>query len=393
VSRTELALLLLLAVAGPPSRASADEPSAQQRLDEVQRNLETSRREGETLSRTAAALKAEIAKLQAQAVEAAKTAQENEREVAAAEQALGRLQLDEQDQRRALELRRVREGELLAALERLAAVPPSAMAFAPGSPVDLARGGMLMGAAVPRLEAEARDLAQAVAQLGRMEVAIAGRKADLAQRQAVLDAARNTLAGTVARRRALEGETEEKARAAQQRIEALVAQASDLRQAVERIERERQERATEEARHAAEQAAVARTPVPTGPGPRLAVPVVGELVKRFGDQEEYGKAKGLSFGTRPGAQVVAAFDGEIMFAGPFQGYGQILIIDHGGGYHLLMAGIGRIQGGVGQKVVTGEPVGTMASEGTPTLYFELRREGQPVDPLPWLAAHDAKVSG
>jgi septal ring factor EnvC (AmiA/AmiB activator) len=84
-----------------------------------------------------------------------------------------------------------------------------------------------------------------------------------------------------------------------------------------------------------------------------------------------------------------------VFAGPFRTYGLILIIEHSEGYHTLLAGLGRIDGTVGQSVVTGEPVGTAGSAetGNPSIYVELRRNGQPIDPLPWLAPRNEKVSG
>ena len=84
-----------------------------------------------------------------------------------------------------------------------------------------------------------------------------------------------------------------------------------------------------------------------------------------------------------------------MFAGPFRGYGQLLIIEHGGGYHVLLAGLSRVDGTVGDEVLEGEPVGVMGSPPglKPKLYFELRRNGRPVNPLPWLAARKDKVSG
>jgi murein hydrolase activator len=138
---------------------------------------------------------------------------------------------------------------------------------------------------------------------------------------------------------------------------------------------------------------------PRGGGRKLepgkyAVPVAGEIVKRFGETDGFQDAKGLTIRTRPGAQVVAPFEGQIMFAGPFKGYGQILIIDHGGGYHSLLAGIDQIEASAGQRVVAGEPVGVMKSgDPNPSLYLELRRQGQPINPLPWLVARDGKVSG
>jgi septal ring factor EnvC (AmiA/AmiB activator) len=122
-------------------------------------------------------------------------------------------------------------------------------------------------------------------------------------------------------------------------------------------------------------------------------PAAGRITRAFGAADGAATTKGVTFATRPGAEVVAPYAGEILFAGPFKGYGQILIIDHGGGYHSLLAGIDRIESGVGQWVATGEPVGRMRPEGVPDLYLEFRRQGQPVDPVPWLATHDGKVSG
>ena len=94
------------------------------------------------------------------------------------------------------------------------------------------------------------------------------------------------------------------------------------------------------------------------------MPVVGKLKRRYGETDEYGAAsKGILIETRPGGQVVAPFDGRIEFAGPFRGYGQILIIEHGDGYHSLLAGLERIDGEVGQWLVAGEPVGIMPTDG------------------------------
>jgi septal ring factor EnvC (AmiA/AmiB activator) len=128
----------------------------------------------------------------------------------------------------------------------------------------------------------------------------------------------------------------------------------------------------------------------------VALPVAGRLLHRFGDPDEQSQpARGLVYESRAGAAVVAPYDGRILFAGPFRGYGLILIIEHGEGYHSLLSGLGRIDGGVGQWVLAGEPVGAMGTttEGNPRLYLELRHQGHPINPQPWLAAGTGKVSG
>jgi septal ring factor EnvC (AmiA/AmiB activator) len=127
----------------------------------------------------------------------------------------------------------------------------------------------------------------------------------------------------------------------------------------------------------------------------MVYPASGTLALRYGELDEFGvSSKGLTLITRAGAVVVAPYDGQVEFAGPFKGYGQILIIQHGDGYHSLLAGLDRIDGAVGDWLVAGEPVGAMGSgEPKPRLYLELRHNGQPINPLPWLATRDEKVSG
>jgi septal ring factor EnvC (AmiA/AmiB activator) len=128
----------------------------------------------------------------------------------------------------------------------------------------------------------------------------------------------------------------------------------------------------------------------------MVLPASGRIIRRYGEAAGVGMtSKGLTVETRPGAQIVAPFDGRIEFAGPFRGYGQILIIEHGDGYHSLLAGLDRIDGAVGQWLVAGEPVGVMKSggEAKPALYIELRHHGQPIDPGPWLASREDKGTG
>ncbi|MCK5167881.1 MAG: peptidoglycan DD-metalloendopeptidase family protein, partial [Rhodospirillaceae bacterium] len=94
------------------------------------------------------------------------------------------------------------------------------------------------------------------------------------------------------------------------------------------------------------------------------------------------------------AQVISPFDGKVVFSGPFRGYGQLLIIDHGEGYHSLLAGLGRIDAILGNPVLAGEPVAVMNKTGEqPGLYVEFRRDNKPVNPLPWLVQRKGKNQG
>ena len=126
--------------------------------------------------------------------------------------------------------------------------------------------------------------------------------------------------------------------------------------------------------------------------PRL--PATGKRVGSYGESTGFGpRAQGITLRTRRQAQVIAPYDGNVVFAGPFRDYGLILIISHGGGYHTLLAGLSRLQAVVGQHLLTGEPVGVMGGAENRSLYIELRRKGTAINPNSWWSRSRERASG
>ena len=137
---------------------------------------------------------------------------------------------------------------------------------------------------------------------------------------------------------------------------------------------------------------------------KLPLPAQGRRALAFGDKTQYGgQSKGVVIETRYAAQVTSPCDGWVVYAGEFRSYGQLLIINAGDGYHVLLAGLSQIDVQPGQFVLTAEPVGTMsggqkntqtsAQVSGPVLYVELRKDGRPIDPDPWWASGQQKVQG
>jgi len=138
----------------------------------------------------------------------------------------------------------------------------------------------------------------------------------------------------------------------------------------------------------------------------LPLPVNGVRIREFGTADGFGgNQKGVSIATRTGAQITAPCDGWVVYAGTFRSYGQLLILNAGGGYHVLLAGMERISVDLGQFVLTGEPVAVMGSGSQvsaaavakpkqPVLYVEFRKDGTPIDPGPWWSTNEGeKVRG
>jgi murein hydrolase activator len=418
-----------------PARA-ADTP--QQQLKSLEKQLQDSRDKQAQFAKAAEALAQEIAKLRADSIATAKTAQIHESALSDLEEQLGVLNAEEAQKAAELTRHRAQQQQLLMALARLARNPPEGMALAPGDPLDTVRSALLMGAAVPPLEAQARRLRDEIAGLAQVRQQIAEAQAQERAERSSLDQEQASLTALIARKATLQQEAQQGVEQSNQRYLQLASQAADMQQLIERLDAERRVRDAELQKRRDEQDRVAEAerrdterlmreqrkarpderdqgvvvalppPIirdPTKPPPAarpfakarglLLYPVSGHLLRHFGENDELGVAsKGLTLETRDAAQVVAPYDGRVLFAGAFKGYGQILIIEHGDGYHSLLAGLDRVDGTVGQWLVAGEPVGTMSrGDAKPRLYLELRHDGQPINPLPWLAARDEKVSG
>jgi septal ring factor EnvC (AmiA/AmiB activator) len=404
------ALALIIAIGGAPRNSAAaasprdQEERKQQELKRVEDELEASRQRHEQLDQDAHALAQQRAELQAQLVIAGRSARENEAALTALETALANLEKEAAAKQAMLALHREELANLLGALQRLAIHPPEAMLALPQPPRDTVRSVLLLEATLPRVDAQVKDLKAELDDLARVERDVARQRTMVASAVGRLSEERRGLDRLLQRKAALEHRTVEEAARTAVHVERLASTARDLKDLIDKLVQERQAeeaRRVEEARRAEEarqleamrrsgaESAVAELT----PGAGRPHPVGGRILSTYGSQTDFGaSARGITIETRPDAVVVAPWAGRVMFAGPFRGYGQILIIEHADGYHSLIAGLGRIDTDVGRSLATGEPVGNMGRlpDRNPTLYFELRHHGQPVNPQPWLAAEQVR---
>ncbi|OYV33867.1 MAG: hypothetical protein B7Z80_22835 [Rhodospirillales bacterium 20-64-7] len=262
------------------------------------------------------------------------------------------------------------------------------------------RTSILLGAVVPELRSEAEALASDLSDLVRVRGRITAEKARLAENVKQLEGERTRLAGLVAERAKAQGEAEAALAAQTARESDLAKQASDLKDLITRME---SAQAGHNVASEAADAAALRQSARLSPAIAFArargslhLPVSGDVRKDWGAPDGFGGTeKGVSIATRPGAVVAAPADGRVAFAGPYRSYGELLILNAGGGYHVVLAGMERINVSVGQFVLAGEPVGAMG-EGSartaaaiaigaaqPVLYVEFRKYGTAIDPAPW----------
>jgi murein hydrolase activator len=346
----------------------------------------------------------------------------------------GRLKpLDDSERglRQSLEGRRATIAEVLAALQRIGRHPPPALMVRPEDALQSVRTAIMLGAVVPEMRVHAEALAADLADLLRIRKEIADEKDRLVRDVATLTVDRQRITLLIQERQKKQAETERVLEGERQKSLVLARQVDNLKDLIGKVEQglDTAGRAARSAERAAEtkdnriDLAALNDPGRLTPAVafaaargRLPFPVNGTRIREFGVPDGLGGTeKGISVGTRPGAQVTAPCDSWVVYAGPFRNYGQVLILNAGGGYHVVLAGMDRISVNVGQFVLTGEPIAVMiggapvngsqaaatqvtanfaSSPDKPVLYVEFRKDGTPIDPSPWWAASKGeKVRG
>ncbi len=403
-----LALLALLAL--PPARSTAAEDppaSAREELETARRAVEAGREKQTDLRREIDALDRDRTRIGERLIESAARARALETALTRGEGRIAELTRRTEELRASLAARRGVLAEVLAALQRIGRKPPPAIVVRPEDARAAVRSAILVGALLPELRAEAERLVADLDALDRTRTdAEAERDRQKAEATALADE-QVRLRQLVEERRKARDEREKSLIEAQRATDETARRAGGLEELIGRLET-----SPAASEPPAKQAALpeAAPPRPTlafaDARGRLSPPVGGDLVRRFGEDDGFGggPARGLTYAARAGAVVTSPCEGRVVFLGPFRSYGRLLIINGGGGYHVVLAGLARIDVEAGQFVLTGEPVGVMggptapgllgAATDRPSLYVEFRKDNTSIDPMPWWAGpRDEKVRG
>ena len=393
----------------------AEKQAREAELKAIEQRLAGNREAREKLEGEIAAIRADRAALNKALLDTTARTQAGEQKLGELEKRLALLQSSEAAIRRSLDSRRSLIAEVLAALQRIGRRPPPAVLVRPEDILDAVRASMLLGAVVPDLRQEVEILGTDLAELVRLRNGIAAEKTNIGAEMEQLAAERQRLAALVEARREREAAAAKDVEAQKALGDQLAGRARSMRDFVEKIEKEISvaNKAADAARQAIEQetreqrermtALAFKDPARLAPKTAfadarglLSLPVAGSRLRGFGDSDGAGgTTRGISLETRPGALVSAPSDAWVVYAGPFRSFGQLLILNAGGGYYILLAGMQRIDVALNQFVLAGEPVAVMGETseaaattvgvgtGQPVLYIEFRKDGVSVDPGPW----------
>jgi septal ring factor EnvC (AmiA/AmiB activator) len=410
-----------------PDTATAPKPDAAA-LKQHDQELDAARAKERESAESQAKLKREIDALgddrhalNQQLIDTAARVRDVETNIAATQTRLQPLDDREHALRTSLDERRTAIVEILAALQRIGHQPPPALLIQPEDALRAVRTAITLGAVIPDMREQAEALAGDLADLVHVRKDIDGEHQRLARGLDLLGREQLRLSVLIDERQKKQTITEQALDAERARAADLARQVDSLKDLIAKLESgldSATRAAHAEARSIEEDATRPDLAALKDPGrlvPAVAfaatrghlhLPVNGVKIREFGASDGVGGAqKGQSIAAHAGAQITAPCDGWVVYAGPFRSYGQLLILNAGGGYHVLLAGMERISVDLGQFVLTGEPVAVMGGGSQvsvaaatkskqPVLYVEFRKDGAPIDPGPWWATNEGeKVRG
>ena len=369
-----------------PALAAAQTPvPSAHPLKEVEKELKEREQLEKKLKAELKGIKSDLSKKRLEMVDVAKSIKNNEARLIKLEE---RIDIKRQEQL-AIEARlnedRGAISDLVLALERVRRVPPEALVARPGAPLETAQSAMLLQSTLPRVYGRAEGLKEDLDKLRAIIESLKEDRAEAIKTAKQLEGSHKKLSGLLSERESLYDKTAQDVKKQQAELEKISKQARNLKDLVQQIEKkQREEEAWREKQKTAGVINTSyKTPIPKSGESQL--PISGIIKVGYGNSDDIGAvSQGLKIEGRKGALVVAPMGGVVDYAGPFKGYGQIIILKHQKGYHSLIAGLGKIDTVVGRAVSAGEPVGKMGSGSSdtpaPTLYYELRYKGQPVNP-------------
>lgn len=365
-----------------PGKALASLPSSAQQLKSLsselkqgQPQLASAREKSEALARQAAELRKKL-------IETAARIESLERQKIDADTRIERLSEEDARLSKGFANDRVAVTKLLGVLERLQHDMPPALAMHPDDALGAARGAMLIGASLPPVYAQAASLSRRIDALKRTREALERQKAEAADTAARLNVARGELDELLTQKeREAQGAAEDYG-SLKNRLEQIARQAADFQALLTRVRALRQDSPE------AQQGVVTVEPATSASLNGLARNSLLEPVVGAAMTAKDAGTPGLSYATRPGAQVIAPIDGKVLYAGPYHKSGEVLILEITTGYDVVLAGLGRVTVKPNDQLLAGEPVGMMPADASDDrLYFELRHDGHGQSPVPWLKAN------
>lgn len=374
-----------LALLASQGNAPSDLAEQQRRLAEARAQSAAAAARADRLDAAAAAERDQAAKALAEEQALAARMQQAEADIAAATARIALVDRLLGEQQATLATQQGPITRLIAALCSLAQRPSAVAIMQPGSIADLVHVRAVLASTIPVIQARTAGLRAQLDRSRRLRADAVLAARSLSESRRRLEASRVALARLEAEHRTRSQRLGRSALAESDRAIGLGERARDL---VDRLQ------VTGDAAETARALAALSGPTPRPGADSLSavpwttasapwrLPVDGRLTTGFGEVSASGvTSRGLTFAVAGGAAVAAPAAGRVVFAGPFRGYGNVVIVDHGGGWTTLLSGLGALSVKAGARVGPGDAIATAPAGDDRAVTVELRRKGRAVDPV------------
>ena len=383
-----LALAFLMFFMASPAHAQQAPiipPQKTQSLEILKNKLATEEEKKTQLAKQAKEAEKDIAATKSGMVDLSAKIRKNEDGLQTLEKRVQELSAQEQDLTKKLEADHGSMATTILALERMRRIPPELLIVRPGAPLETAQTALLLQNLLPALNQRAEALSHDIKNLNDVREKLASDQKKLLTTKADLEKQNKALADMMAKREKDFKSANAAYKSSTARAERIAAEAQSLTELVSRIEDDPAAPPVSVREHEDPAPRKKQARSKAGRPGKGTWPVSGRALARYGDYDDMGaEIKGLKISAASKSIVIAPMQGTVKYAGTFRNYGHLVILDHANGYHSLIAGMSRPQVAIGQTIKAGEPLGYMPSsssqDGPLTLYYELRRDGEPVDP-------------
>jgi len=427
-SRTYIVLGLIILVLSVSSICSAK--VSRDKLESIEKQAHIKEMELKKRQAQSIALSLELAKLNKQLIKAANMIQADEEKTTKMEKELEQLEQKHTLLQESFLKEHNNLVSILVSMQNLALYPSETLIIQPLSPVEIIQSAILMRESVPYIKENADKIHKDVEKLTKQKEQIIQKLKKLNKQKQTLLSKQEQIKKISEQKNAIRRKIEDESSELKKQAEKLAAEAVNLKDLVEKLEHDEElnrrrkaeikkaaKRREEEAFRKLQEEQIKRIKEGKSKGfanqddvlsggdelenlqpqsveymtdfalakGRLIRPVRGEVITSYGQELSKGvTSKGIVIKTRNAAQVVAPYDGSVIFSGPFKGYGNLIIIEHGKGFVSLLAGMNSTDTQTGQMLLAGEPVGVMPDNDTAKLYMEIRKDHNPINPESWL---------
>lgn len=369
-----LALLLCVHSIGPINSVYAQAPET--KLKSVEQTLEETKAAQKELEQKTKKAEKDLKAARKKLVKTARTVQDSESSLQNIEEKISANATRQNELNTTLDQNRTELARLVMALQKMGRMPKEALITSPDTPYKTAQSALLMRSLIPTIQKQTDALAETLRELETVTATLNTQRAEAAEHLKALQAEEQELKTLLKKRETLFARTQEDSAANAKTIEKIAREAKDLKTLISALKTQRQEERTRAMKH--KPSANSIQAIPTIGQETLPVP--GMIVTRFNETDDFGApSQGIKIKARGGSLIVAPMGGLVRFAGTFKNYGQMVILEHKKGYHSLIAGFEKIDTVVGQALSAGEPLGRLSTN-RPQLYYELRKNGNPVNP-------------